>query len=181
VYGKTPTQPLTVMQDPRVKTPALAMQQIYTLSTAAYREAAAAYDGAAKARALRDQIARLAPSATGVAATALAAFDKKVETAVGAAAAGRGGRGGAGFGAPAAAPTAGAAPTLTGAAAELSGAMNLLQAADVTPTALHLNAIAAARASGRRAMAAWTAIRTVDLPAVNAKLKAAGLAPLTLE
>jgi hypothetical protein len=170
-----------VKPDPRVKTPALAMQQIYTLSTAAYREAAAAYDAAAKARALRDQIARLAPSATGDAASALAAFDKKVETAVGAAAAGRGGRGGAGFGAPAAAPTAGAAPTLTGAAAELSGAMNLLQAADVTPTTLHLNAIAAARASGRRAMAAWTAIRTVDLPAINAKLKAAGLPPLTLE
>jgi hypothetical protein len=30
-------------------------------------------------------------------------------------------------------------------------------------------------------MAAWTAIRTVDLPAINAKLKAAGLPPLTLE
>jgi hypothetical protein len=29
-------------------------------------------------------------------------------------------------------------------------------------------------------MAAWAAIRTVDLPAVNAKLKAAGLAALTL-
>ena len=35
VNGKTLSQPLTVKQDPRVKTPALVMQQVYTLSTAA--------------------------------------------------------------------------------------------------------------------------------------------------
>jgi photosystem II stability/assembly factor-like uncharacterized protein len=180
VNGRTLTQPLTVKADPRVKTPALAMQQIYTLSTAAYREAATAYDAAAKARALHDQIAKLSSSASGDAAAALADFDKKVTATLGAAEAGRGGRGG-GFGAPVAAASTETAPTLNGAAAELSGVMNLLQAADVTPTTLQLNAIAAARASGRRAMAAWTTIRTVDLPAVNAKLKAAGLAALTLQ
>ncbi len=58
--------------------------------------------------------------------------------------------------------------------------MNLLQAADVTPTTLHRTAIASARASGRRAMAAWSSIRTVDLPALNAKLQAAGLKPIAV-
>src|SRR4029079_5508368 len=79
VNGNTLTQPLTVKPDPRVKTPAPAMQQIYTLSTASYREAAAAYDAAARARGLREQVAKLSSSATGDAAAALAAFDKKVE------------------------------------------------------------------------------------------------------
>ena len=66
-------------------------------------------------------------------------------------------------------------PTLSGAAAGLSGVMNVLQAADVQPTAVQLKAIAKARAAGTAAMARWTAIKTVDLPAINAKLKAAGL------
>ena len=36
VNGKSYTQPIVVKQDPRVKTPALVMQQVYTLSKAAY-------------------------------------------------------------------------------------------------------------------------------------------------
>ena len=53
--------------------------------------------------------------------------------------------------------------------------MNLLQGADVRPTTVQLDAIARARAAASRAMARWTAVKTVDLPALNAKLKAAGL------
>ena len=41
VNGKSYTQPIVVKADPRVKTPATAMQQIYTLSRAAYDEAPA--------------------------------------------------------------------------------------------------------------------------------------------
>jgi hypothetical protein len=40
--GRTYEQPITVKQDPRVKTPAPAMQQVYTLSRAMYDEARAA-------------------------------------------------------------------------------------------------------------------------------------------
>src|SRR5262249_49547878 len=36
VDGKSFTQPITVKQDPRVKTPALAMQQVYSLTKAMY-------------------------------------------------------------------------------------------------------------------------------------------------
>jgi photosystem II stability/assembly factor-like uncharacterized protein len=201
VNGTTLSQPLTVTQDPRVKTPALVMQQVYTLSTAAYREAASAFAAAAQAQALRDQIATLASSASGEVAAALTAFDKKVEATAGAAGggggrAGRGGRGAAGAAAGRGAAVAGAAvaaggqeaalpnpadaPTLSGAAAGLSGVMNLLQAADVRPTTVQLNAIAGARAAGTAAMARWTAIRTGDLPAINVKLTAAGLTPLVI-
>jgi photosystem II stability/assembly factor-like uncharacterized protein len=197
VNGKTLSQPLIVTQDPRVKTPALAMQQVYTLSTAAYREAANAFAAAAQAQQLRALVAEIAPRASGDLATALTAFDKKIEAVAGSTGGG-GGRGGrAAFAAPApSAASAGAAlapggrggalagqasqaPTLSSAATGLSGVMNLLQSADVQPTAVQLKAIATARAAGTAAMAQWTAIKTVDLAAINAKLKTAGLTPLT--
>jgi photosystem II stability/assembly factor-like uncharacterized protein len=202
VNGRSLSQPLTVTQDPRVKTPALAMHQIYTLSTAAYREAAATLAAAAEAQQLREQIAARAASASGAAADALAAFDKKIVEIAGAAGpgGGRGNRGAAPAGAPGARgggagalPTRAAAPgavpaarggsatapaTLAAAAAALGSAMNLLQAADVPATTIQLKTIASARTAGTTAMTRWTAIKTVDLPALNVTLKAAGVPPL---
>jgi photosystem II stability/assembly factor-like uncharacterized protein len=182
VDGKSYSQPIVVKQDPRVKTSPLHMQQIYTLSRAAYDGAVAARQTAAQARAMREQIAALQPKASGPVAEALAAFDKKVEAIVGTAApaggrgrgqGGGGGGGGRGGGAAAAGP---AVETLGSAGTALSGVMNLLQAADVQPTAVQLTAIAAARAQSTRVMARWNTIAGVDLAALNAKLKAAGLA-----
>jgi photosystem II stability/assembly factor-like uncharacterized protein len=49
--GKTYSQPIAVKQDPRVKTSAVAMQQVYTLSRAAYFEAKDATEAAAAAQA----------------------------------------------------------------------------------------------------------------------------------
>ena len=59
--------------------------------------------------------------------------------------------------------------------------MNALQAADVAPTTNTLNALTNANATATRVMARWTAIRTVDVPALNAKLKAAGMQPLAVD
>ncbi len=187
VNGQAYSQPIAVTQDPRVKTPALAMQQIYTLSKLSYYGALDAQAAARQARGLHDQIARLQPHATGVVAEALTALDQTIEALEppppggGGGRGGRGGRGGApgaeggrGRGAAAAAPD-----SLSAASAALAGVMNSLQGADVRPTTVQLNAIAEARATAARAMAHWTAIREVDLPALNPKLKAAGLSTIT--
>jgi hypothetical protein len=69
---------------------------------------------------------------------------------------------------------------LSGASATLAGVMNILQGADVQPTTVQVNAIADARASASKPMARWDAIKSVDLPALNAKLRAAGLPTITL-
>jgi len=183
VNGKTYSQPMTVKQDPRVKTPALAMQQIYALSKATYYSALDAQNAAKQAQAVRDQIAKLRTPANDAVADALASFDQKVAALAPTLepnAAGRGGRGGRGGGgggrggAPAASPD-----SLDGASAALAGVMNVLQGADVRPTTVQLDAIANARATASKAMAKWTAIKTVDLPALNATLKAAGLPVVT--
>jgi hypothetical protein len=180
VNGKSYTQPIVVKQDPRVKTPALAMQQVYTLSKATYYGALDAQAAARGARAVRDQVANLRPRASGATADALAALEKKLDAleptpqapTEGRGRAGRGG--GRGSGAPVAPPG-----SLSAASAALAGVMNLLQGADVRPTAVQLAAITSARTTAAETMARWTAIKTVDLVALNATLKAAGLPALT--
>ena len=77
VNGRSYTQPITVKQDPRVKTPALAMQQVYSLTKAMYFGAVDAQQAAMAVGAMRAQATALAAKAQGPAATALAAFEKK--------------------------------------------------------------------------------------------------------
>ena len=182
VNGKSYTQPITVKQDPRVKTPALAMQQVYSLTKAMYNGAVDAETAGQRVQSVHDQIAALTPQATGATAAALEAFEKKIDSSLGApgpptsAAGGRGGgRGGRGGG-----PAGGPSNALTAASATLGGLMNSLQAADVQPTTNQLAAINAALQTYRQAMAAWSTIATVDLPALNVKLKAAGLTTMTI-
>src|SRR5206468_10908012 len=181
VSGKTYSQPITVKPDPRVKTPSLAMRQIYTLSKVTYYGALDARSAAQRARDLHERLAALRQQATGALADAIAALDRKVEALEPApqpAAGGRGGRGsgGGGRGARSASPP----DTLSGASEMLAGVMNLLQGADVRPTAVQLKAIADARANAAQVMARWGSIQTVALAAVNTKLRAAGLSPISM-
>lgn len=184
VNGKTYSQPLTVKQDPRVKTPALVMQQVYSLTKAAYAGASDAQKAAQDAQRLRDQIAKLRSPASEDVRAALEAFDRKVEALAGAPAgtggrgAGRGGApGGQGRGGPGGPVDTG---TLAGIGAALAGVMNLLQAADVQPTALQVKTMTTAQDNARAVMARWSAIKTTELAALNARLKTAGLAPVSI-
>jgi hypothetical protein len=152
VDGKSYSQPIIVKQDPRVKTPALVMQQVYTLTKSAYYGAIDAREAAQRAQSLRDQIAKLKPAAKGLASSALTDLEKKSDPA-----------------------------PLTNASAALSGVMNSLQNADVQPTTIQLRAITNALATSRAAMATWNAVKAVELPAVNLKLKAAHLTPLEVK
>jgi hypothetical protein len=180
VNGKSYTQPIVVKQDPRVKTPALAMQQVYTLTRAMYYGAADARQAAAKIAALRQQIAKLQPQAPAAVSQALAVFEKKAAALEGTPPAAGGGRG---RGAGPAGPAAAAAPvdTLWGVSGALGAVMSSMQAADVAPTANTLAAVTAAQQNAARILARWTTLRTVDLPALNTQLKAAGLGTLSVE
>jgi hypothetical protein len=191
VDGKSYTQPIVVKQDPRVKTPALEMQRVYALTNAMYFGAADAQSAALQLGAVREQLAALSSRAPS-AAQAITEFEKKAAALEGtrpAAGGGRGGRGGRGAPAPeqpppgagrGAAPSA-AADTLWGTVVALSGVMNAMQAADVAPTTNTVNAISGAQLNAARVMARWRTLRTIDLPALNAKLKAGGMEPLRIE
>jgi len=144
-----------------------------------------AQNAAQEAQSLRDQIARAKTQATGATATALDEFDQRIDTAflsgtsapVGSsdppaprAAVGRGGRGRGG--------ALSAAATLNGPAAGLAAVMNTLQSADAPPTALQVKTMEAALANARAAIARWNTLKTTELTALNARLKAAGAATI---
>ena len=69
------------------------MQQVYTLSKAAYDGAVARRTAARQARGLREQIGKIQTQANGPAADALAAFDKQLLAIAGTPAGGGRGRG----------------------------------------------------------------------------------------
>jgi hypothetical protein len=182
VNAKSYTQPISVKQDPRVKTPALVMQQVYSLTKSAYFGAADAQAAQQQLRSLREQLAQLQSKATGDAKPALDDFEKKLQSTLavqaapppagGRGAGGRGGRGGGG---------GGETNALSAAEAALNGVMNSLNAADVQPTANQLTALNAALATARAAMTKWSTFKTIDVPALNLKLKAAGLPQVTIK
>ena len=183
VGGKTFSQPVTVKQDPRVRTPALVMQQVYTNTKAVYDAAVDVQAAGAQVASLRAQIAAVKGQASGAVATSLATFDERLAalqaTPAAGDAGGRGGRGGRGGEAPGGrggAPATPAFPVL----ATLAGVMNSLQGADVQPTANQLAAITAARSEAAAVLSRWNALRTTGLTATNSTLKAAGLPVLEL-
>ena len=145
--GKTLTQPIVIKLDPRVKvTPDV--EQIFTLTTRAEnnaRTAAAAYKDA---RALIEKL-----NAKGGQDAAV----KQIEELAPDQHQARGGRGGGGgeFGAPEAAP----APSLATIGGLVVGSVMSMQAAELPPTAIELQAAAADQAAYTSVMAKWTALK----------------------
>ncbi len=169
VAGKSYTQPLTLHLDPRVKTPAPALTQLMALTREMYNGAIAAHAEAERARALVTAL-----DAAGPDAAALKAEVTALAPPVAAGGGGRGGFGGRGGG-------RGNTPaTLDSASAAMMAAAMAMQQADVAPTARDVAACADARRQSTAVMARWTKVTTVDLPALNAKRKAAGQPPIVI-
>jgi photosystem II stability/assembly factor-like uncharacterized protein len=152
--GKSYTQPLTLHLDPRVKTPALALANLASLTREMYNGAKAAREAADKARALAAQADELNGADVAALKQELAALAPPVAAGGGRGGFG-GGRGGAGRGGSSAAETA---PTLDSVSAAMLAAAMAMQAADVAPTARDLAAVAEARRQSAAVMARWTAV-----------------------
>src|SRR5262245_46072011 len=169
VDGKSYTQPLTLHLDPRVKTSAVDLATLNSLT----REM---YDGAKTARATAEQARALAAKLEGVEGADVAAFKEQV-TALAQPASAGGGRGGFGGGRRGGAGRGGAAaaaPGLDSVSTSMMAAAMAMQNADAAPPGREIAACADARRQSAALMAKWTKLTTVDLPALNAKRKAAG-------
>ena len=174
--GASQSQVFTVRMDPRVKTPAMALRQQYTLSVALYDAALQAPVMAKQARALRTQLLDRKGNVTGDLANVVDALAKRLETlagpeATGGGRGGFGGGGGRGGGPPAPA-------SFTSVAGQFLPVMNVLQDADETPTSQAVAAASDRLKTLGTLQAQWNAITKTDIPALNAKLKAAGSEPL---
>ena len=164
VNGQVSTQPLVLHLDPRVKLAPMAAAQLNTLTREMYVGAQKAHAAAEQARALASALDAAGPDGAALRAEVTSLAPPQPA----------GGRG-AGFGG--FAPGGGRGnvpPTLDGASTAMMAAAMAMQAADVAPTGRDVQACADARQHSAAVMAKWTKIMTVDLPALNAKRKAAG-------
>jgi photosystem II stability/assembly factor-like uncharacterized protein len=152
--GRSVSQALTVRMDPRVRTPAAALARQHTLSrqlVTALRDVTAALG---QLRALRTSV-REAGATAGAAADALAQFSRRAAEL----------------------ETGGPAPAGSGMArlpGDLAALYGTLQDADVDPTAQLAAATADRLTRARQLLARWRVLRAADLPALNARLRAAG-------
>jgi photosystem II stability/assembly factor-like uncharacterized protein len=172
--GKSYTQPLVVKMDPRIKTPLVDLQKQFETGMAIWRRQAEVDRARHEVDDVREQIRKLRPRATGhrELASALASLDHEAEVV-------------GGVRTPRVAP--GNVPTppkeetsltyLSGQFAEVARAVDAGQAA---PTAEAMHELADAGATLAKTMAKWSAIKTKDLPAVNERLKQAGLSPIVI-
>ena len=155
VNGRTHAQPIVVRQDPRVKTPALAMREVYAHTDSMYFTLQKLQDAVSQAGELRAVFA-ISDTLKRQAISALLDAPAPPDTSR--------------RGAPAAAPPNPAAATqpppaipgpntLAGSAAALSGLLNVLQAADVAVTATERASIGAALKSGNETLARWNAAK----------------------
>jgi photosystem II stability/assembly factor-like uncharacterized protein len=140
VNGQHYTQPLSVRLDPRVRTPAAALQQLAAISRELYDAAVATHAAYLEARSL--------------AGSAGSAAIRAQLDSIAPAPAGRAGR--RGFGRRAAATVT---QTLNGASDALIAAAMAMQSADVAPTASQLAAAARARSEANAVMTRWNTLR----------------------
>jgi hypothetical protein len=185
--GQTLKQPLTLRMDPRVKTSTAGLTQQFELSRAMYDGILDAQATLLKMRALRGHFKKAQETAAksqspAEVIEALAAFDNKAAAIEG----GAGGPGGPGGGmggqmGPGGPGGAGGQDTLTGIGSSLNALMNMLQAADVTPTSQLAAAVAERRKALRSLLDKWDSFSTRELAALNAVLKEAKLAEIELD
>jgi photosystem II stability/assembly factor-like uncharacterized protein len=170
VDGHTFSAPLIIKKDPRVKAtqPDLVLE-----ASAELRIADAMSKGSEtieKVHALQADLKKLSGQANGAVADAITALDKQAAAVAGQAGGGFGGGGGGGAGAGAA-----AAMTLARLDDEFGTLFASVDSADAAPTMPQNEALQELNTEFTKLMAAWTKLKTQDVPALNQQLQKAGL------
>ena len=162
--GKSYTQPLRLYLDPRVKTPALGLARLATLSKEMYDGARETHEAEERAHALATTLRSM--QGEGISAL-LAQVDSLAPTQ--AARPARRGRRGAAEG----------PPTIPAAKSNFLGAAMAMQDADVTPSSEEVAACARARTTGRAVMARWNAL-LASVRQLNVRRRASGLPEIAI-
>ena len=174
VEGQTYTQPLTVKMDPRINAPLADLQKQFEVATAVAQDQLEINDARRGVAQLHDQILALRKQASANAAlvSALDALDSQAQ-AIGGASPTPDVPGSFTF-------TFRESASLTYLASTFGSIAGAVKNGDAAPTAEALKALADARQALAAAKSKWAALLAKDLPAVNAQLKQAGLAPIAI-
>jgi hypothetical protein len=166
VNGKQYTQPVTVKQDPRVRTPATALSEVYAITDSTYWLSERAQRVLNQMTSVREQIAKMKAGASAGVAGALAAFDSTVAELQGQ---------------PTGPQNTVPPESLSGVVASLNTLMLALTSADVPATDNQRKLSGTARVATNVRLDRWESIRTSELKTLNQKLKDAGLAEIKIQ
>jgi photosystem II stability/assembly factor-like uncharacterized protein len=165
--GKTFTQTLTVVMDPRVTTPASALEQQLSASLRLSDMLREDYDAVMELRAVQLQLLAIEQKASQALSNDLHQFGQKLEEL-----GGSGGRRRRGQS---------AGPSLASLNSDLAQVFEVIQGSDNAPTQTALETASSLEPRLRQQLAAWKQIRDSDLPRLNEKIRAAGLTAIELK
>jgi hypothetical protein len=171
VNGRTQSEKFTLKMDPRVTTSPDGIAKMFSISLGSYQGAKDARALAGQVRQLRAQLReRRTQAGQNPAAVTISELDAKAGALEGAGGGrGFGRRGGGG----------GGAPTFAAVASELDSIMGLVESADAAPTSQAIAASDELQRTFSGLVSKWNDLKRHDVPALNEKLRAAGLQPIT--
>jgi photosystem II stability/assembly factor-like uncharacterized protein len=174
VDGRSYLQTMTVKMDPRVKIPAEAIQQQFSIALACWEGARQAQQALQEIRKLQSRLKSLREQAAkGPAAAAIATFEQKLAELAGTGTPRR--RAG-----PRGAPRS-RAMNLTRLHGEMITVLGTVDEADAVPTTQVVAAAKKLQSGLKELLSHWEELRNRELPALNDRLKQASLPEITME
>jgi photosystem II stability/assembly factor-like uncharacterized protein len=171
--GKTLSEPLHVVMDPRVKTPATELEEQFNVSKAIYDDALRATAALHEITVLREQLS--AKSVQPPVASVADSLESKLTKIAGGR--GEGGRGGGGGGR--GGPTG--PPNLTTLRLQLARMEHTVQSADIAPTTSQIEAYDGLKKPLTDLIDQWNTLKASDVKALNDSLHKLGLPLLSLD
>jgi len=169
VDGKSSTQPLVVKMDPRIKTPLADLRKQFEMQSGSVDGMNKSFEALSQVRTVRAQLKERATKAgKGALTEAIAALDKEAAELEGATQSNF-------FGLP---PGAKAPENFSSLNQHLGGLLSVADSAEAAPTTQAAAVYKELRDALEKLAARWTKIRQQNIPALNAELKKAGLAPV---
>ena len=168
VDGKSYSQPLVVKMDPRIKTSIADLRKQFEMESGSVGGMNRSFDALAQVRSVRAQLKERAARAKGAVADAIAALDKQAGELEGAAQSSF-------FGLP---PGAKQPENFSSLNQHFGGLLSVADSADAAPTTQATAVYKELEEDLEKLVTRWTEIRQQDIPALNAKLKKAKLAPV---
>ena len=167
VGGRDYTAPITVKMDPRVKTPRAGLQEEFRVETRLVSLMNSSYVPLAQSRSVSADCEKLSKQVSSLLAEQLGEFQKKISAVLGAS---------GGFFAPVAPES-----TLSRVTGEMTVLYDAVSGVDSAPTTPQGRALARIEQDFSDVIRRWEVLRTVDLPAINRRLRASNLPELRLE
>jgi len=168
VNGHIYSEQLTVKMDPRVKTPAAGLAQMFQIESRLAAMMKESSEALAEARSAREQLQKQAQQASGAVADAISAFEKKLAAVLGG-----GGGGPRGVASP--------VPTISSVSGEIAALYGEVGRADATPTVAEGNAMTETEKTFSAIMKQWATLKASDLTALNQRLRGTNLPEIRFE